>query len=227
VRSRLPKPVFPSRAEYLPQVDGQSVYRSPNIRYPQYQVPLMIYPGNRKSVRQRNTYRKKMERIRKWTELQGLIRSMLYHATKEEAFLSELLKPRAQHDQGSTEAGVREMKSMVYDLGRLMDYYELKEDILVEERLKEWLRLHPNSRFHPYGRRMTRRRRVALRAWEQEIRKIKRDRLALAEQNDFMRRWEDDWGKNTRVTLYRLPNQKKLKVIAKRCRRRKIGKYPL
>src|SRR5215471_470457 len=145
----LPPIVLPPRPP--PHHDGQNVYKAPGIRYGVYTLPQMVYPIVKIPFRKNIEFNKKLELLRKYGEAYKFYPLMLYHATLEESFLSRLAIMERKIWGYEREAGSREMAGMVKLIGKLMSDLTVKEDIRVENEIKDWVKLHPNVTFRPYG----------------------------------------------------------------------------
>ena len=121
---------------------------------------------------------------------------MLYHATLEESFLSRLAIMERKSWGYDREAGSREMAGMVKLIGKLIADLMIKEDIRVENQIKDWVKLHPNVTFRPYGVRMRRSRRRELMAWKKDVKEVKRTRRDAKERIKFMRHGKKGGGIN-------------------------------
>ena len=217
-----PQQPLPPRPEYVPQHNEKVVNKGVSIHYPQYMLPVMLYPGHSKSIQATTLFMRKLKRMRTLTETQSYLQSLLYHAYKEEKFLADLLPGKPFY---ISEAGVREIKAMGRDVANLIEYYQLKEDIQVEQRLRDWVKDHSSPKFSSYGVRLPRRRRAELKAWETEVKRRIRLQRKEADENKFMAWWRKEWNIDAQSTKYRLRNQRKLKRNAKKARRKKLGKF--
>jgi hypothetical protein len=218
---QIPKPVLPDPPPPDYPVEP-NIYKAPSIRHGEYTLPLLIYPVLKPSLTQNLRSYKKISIIREYSETLTFLTQILYHARKEEEFLSNTLELRDQWD-GNIESGVREITGMIKLLERMKGDMEMKQDIYVENALKEWVLLHPNVKFRPLGMKMRRSRRKQLRLWRTKVREIERNYKRMNKREKFMRLWESKWGKNTNVLVFQHPRQRKLKRAAKKLRKRKLG----
>ena len=146
---------------------------------------------------------------------------MLYHLNYEELFLADL-----QHDSEvklDLEAGVREVKAMTYDMGKLLNGLVLMEDINVMWQLKEWLRLHPGVAFGKMGQRMSQVRRRELQAWKADVRRILRESTIETSASKFMAKWKRMVPFSSEVPEFHIKRQNALKRKAKKIRKKKLG----
>ena len=221
----LPPAVFPPRPP--PHHDGQDVYKAPGIRYGVYTLPQMIYPILKPPFHKNIKFNKKVELLRQYGETHQFYPLMLYHAKLEESFLSRLAIMERKSWGYDREAGAREMAGMVKLIGKLIADMMIKEDVRVENEIKDWVKLHPNVTFRPYGVRMRRSRRRELMAWKRDVKEVRRTRRDAKERIKFMRRWKERWGNKLKTPMYINPQQRKAKRAAKKLRRRKMGKLLL
>ena len=221
----LPPAVLPPRPS--PHHDGQNVYKAPGIRYGVYALPQMVYPILKPPFRKNAKFNKKLELLRQYGDAYKFYPLMLYHATLEESFLSQLEIMERKNWGYDREAGSREMAGMVKLIGKLIADLMVKEDIRVENQIKDWVKLHPNVTFRPYGVRMRRSRRRELMAWKKDVKEIKRTRKNAKERIKFMRRWKEKWGNKLKRPMYLNPQQRKAKRAAKKLRRKRMGKLLL
>jgi hypothetical protein len=177
--------------------------------------PLSIHPAR---------LNRKLDTNSKYIEAREYFELLLSYAILEEEFLSDVARKSGQKWHYEKEAGARELTAMVIDMQRLVDDFGMREDLRTETQLKEWVRLHPNAQFLPYGYRMKRSRRAALRAWAQEVRTIGRRHQDAVKESQFMRRWTSEWGSDSKVTTYHPPHQLRMKIKGKNLRKLKIGK---
>ena len=183
----------------------------------------MIYPGSRRSLKAAHAINRRLEYVRKLNQIQGVILNYIYYAQYEEKFLKGVAKEMRQQWGWDTEAGVRELKAMSYDIGKFVADMELRENIKAELRLKEWARLNPAVRYLPQGTRMPRQRRKELRLWKQKVAAIKREQKERAQKSDFMRKWSNGLGSGSSITVFQHPHGRSNKRRAKKVRRIKIG----
>ena len=219
----LPKPVLPPPP---PPVDPPlpNVYKPPTIRYGQFTLPVMIYPILKPSPSTTIRFLTKIQLLRHYIDQTSFLIQMLYHAKLEERFLSRLSAETRQNWGYGVEAGVRELSGMIKFLEKLKWEIELRENVIVENKIKEWVLKHPNVKFREYGMRMKRSRRKELKAWNTKVKELERNHEQTATINSFMEKWESSWGKNNNVTLYRHPNGRKAKRAAKKLRKLKLGR---
>src|SRR5579859_276224 len=159
-----PKTPLPEKPPVMTSTEGV-LTKVPALHYPAFSLPWLIYPGSRHSFKASYTILRLLEGNRKLGQIHGLLLSYIYYAQLEEKFLRQLAKEMNQQWGWDTEAGVREMKSMSYDIGKFVADMELRENIKTELRLKEWARLNSGVRFRPQGKRIPRQRRRELRLW--------------------------------------------------------------
>ncbi len=183
----------------------------------------MIYPGSHNSVKGSYTVLRRLRQTRKLGDINGLLSSYIYYAKLEERFLRMLARENKQQWGLDTEAGVREMRAMSYDIGKFLADLELRENIKTELRLKEWARLNYGKRIMPQGWRMPRRRKRELRFWRQKVRAIKREEKQQALRSAFMRKWSAGLGNRSSISVFRHPHGGRNKRRAKKLRKRKLG----
>jgi len=215
-----PKPVitFPSRPIRPPQI----TIRAPTIRYASFTIPIMIYPHDPKHRAQRHVFNAKLAALRALGGQYGFYQLMLYHLELEEKFLAMLEKRTLRNWGVGIEAGVRETKSIVYDIGRMIAETELNEGIAVEAQLKKWVMEHPGVKFKPYGERMTRKERREFREWQKDVNAVKRRARDDSKKEKFMSRWHKVHGKG--LIWFHQPRARSIKRHAKGIRKKKLGK---
>ena len=185
----------------------------------------MIYPILQTPFRKSTKFNKKLELLRQYGEAYKFFPLMLYHATLEESFLSRLaIMERKSSWEIQREAGSREISGMVKLMGKLISNLTINEDIRVENQIKDWVKLHPNVTFRPYGVRMRRSRRRVLKTWRRDVKGIRRTRRVDKEKIKFMTRWNERWGNKLTNAVYLDPQQRKVKRAAKKLRRKRMGK---
>lgn len=217
-----PKTPLPEKPPVMPSSEGV-LQKMPALHYPTFTLPWMIYPGSRHSFKAGHTIFRPLEANRKLSQIHGLLLSYIYYAQLEEKFLRQLAKEMDQQWGWDAEAGVREMKSMSYDIGKFIADVELRENIKTELRLKEWARVHSGVRISPQGKRMPRQRRRELRLWRQKVDAIKREQKEQAHRSAFMRNWSSGLGSGSSISVFRHPRGRTNKRRAKKMRRVRIG----
>ena len=184
----------------------------------------MIDPGSRHSVKASYTVRRHLEYTRKLSQLQSTLLSYIYYAQLEEQFLRFIAKELHEKWGWDAETGVREMKSMSYDIGKFVADAELRENVKAELRLREWVRLNPGVKYLAQGSRMPRKQRKEMRLWRMKVDAIKREQKARTRRSAFMREWFSGLGRGSSISVFQHPRGRLRKRKAKRLRRRKLGK---
>lgn len=132
------------------------------------------------------------------------------------------------------EAGVMELTGMIKLIEKQKSTIQLNEDITVFNALKYWLLTHPTTNtipqseptppaFRRYGQRMSRSRKRELKQHNTNLRRIKREYQSVKERMRFMQKWERKVGRRAGI-VFKDPGGGRAKRVAKRLRRRKLGK---
>jgi len=196
----------------------------PALHYPSFSVPWVIYPGSRHSVKASYTVLRHLERTRKLSHVQGTLQSYIYYAELEEQFLRTIAHQLRKKWGWDAEAGVREMKSMSFDIGKFVADVELRENVKAELQLREWVRLNPGVKYLAQGTRMPRKQRKEMRLWRMKVDAIKREQKARTRRSAFMREWFSGLGRGSSISVFQHPRGRLRKRRAKRLRRIKLGK---
>ena len=123
-----------------------------------------------------------------------------------------------------TEAGLREQNGMIALVRRAMSHIAWIEECRAEKTLKDWVRLHPGAQFQPYGQAMTKARKREVKAWETEVRRVKRENRLAREQERFKNKWEKKWGEKPRVPVkFAKRRQRAYKLLARKARKARMG----
>jgi hypothetical protein len=192
-----------------------------------FTLSWMIYPGSHSSLKGSHAILRRFQRFRKLGEINGSLLNYIYYAKLEEKFLRLLSRDTDLNWGVETEAGAREMESMSNDISKFIADIELRENIKMELRLKEWARVNYGKRFMPQGWRMPRRRKRELKIWKQKVRAIKREERQQALQSAFMRRWSSGLGKESSISVFKHPRGGINKRRAKKYRKQMLGKLLL
>jgi recombinational DNA repair ATPase RecF len=93
-----------------------------------------------------------------------------------------------------------------------------------EKTLKDWVRAHPGAQFQPYGKAMTKARKREVKAWETEVRKVKRENQLAREQERFKSKWEKKWGESPVLPVKSgKRRQRTYKLRARKARKARMG----
>jgi hypothetical protein len=149
--------------------------RAPTIRFSQY--GFVIYhphvrqlPGNIASH-----IKDRIRQFRHYAETLTVSLTYQWHVSQEESFLQSVSEYYSLLQGTNTEAGLREHNGMVTLLKKAMSHIAWLEEVRAERTLKDWVRAHPGAQFQPYGKAMTRPRKREVKAWEREVRRVKRE----------------------------------------------------
>lgn len=113
---------------------------------------------------------------------------------------------------------------MIALIKKAMSHIAWVEEVRAEQTLKQWVRGHPGALFQPYGKAMTKARKREIKAWDREVRKVRRENQLAREQNRFKNKWEKKWGETPVLPVKSgQRRQRTYKVRARNARKARMG----